>query len=198
MDVMEAIKERRSIRSYKENPVPQELLEQILEAGRLAPSSSNFQSWKFKVVTDKLARGALRGAAMDQKFIEEAPVVIVACLDLEAFGERTRGIVESLKNESDGVTVFGFSELAARCQGPDEERCVIHAYMNVSIAVENMVLEAASLGLGTCWVRAFEPEKVAEILSLPAVFPPAVLLTVGFPNENPPARTRKEMKKILL
>ncbi|OFW56095.1 MAG: hypothetical protein A2W01_10135 [Candidatus Solincola sediminis] len=196
MDIMEAIKQRRSIRSYKDDPVPVGLLDQVLEAGRLAPSSSNVQSWRFKVVTDKAAKGELRKAAMDQSFVEEAPAVIVACLDLDAFRERTRGIVELLKDEDGSVKDCDVAGLFALCDGPDEKRCLIHAFMNVSIAVENMVLTAVSLGLGTCWVRAFEPLKVAHALSLPPECPPAVLLPIGFPNQDPPARPRKEMHEI--
>lgn len=198
MEVMEAIRERRSIRDYEERPLPAEMIEQVLEAGRLAPSSSNVQSWKFKVVTDEAPRSALRKASLNQGFVEQAPVVIVACLDLEPFGERTAGLMESLMRQESRQDLSRISSLFRYCQGEDEERCLLHTAMNISIAVQNMVLAAISLGLGTCWVRAFEPEKVMEILSLPPENPPVVLLPIGFPNEHPKARSRKPMHEILL
>jgi nitroreductase len=79
MDVFEAIKKRRSVRSYLDKPIEKEKLSEILEAARLAPSASNRQEWRFVVVRDKTVRSKLSKAAKDQKFLEEAPVVI-ACL----------------------------------------------------------------------------------------------------------------------
>jgi len=79
MDVMTAIKTRRSIRSYKDREIEEDKLEKVLEAGRLAPSASNRQQWKFIVVRDKDTRQKLAVAARNQKFVGEAPCVIVAC-----------------------------------------------------------------------------------------------------------------------
>ena len=80
MNVFEAIEKRRSIRSYEPTPVPDEKLEKILEAARLAPSASNVQPRHFIVVTDKERRDAL-AAGMFARFLKQAPVVIVACGD---------------------------------------------------------------------------------------------------------------------
>src|SRR5659263_694802 len=90
MDVFEAIEARRSVRKYKKKRVPDELLDKVLEAARIAPSTSNTQSWKFKVVTDPATRKRIRDVAYGQRFVEEAPVVIACCLDFEAFKERGR------------------------------------------------------------------------------------------------------------
>lgn len=79
MDVIEAIRKRRSIRRYQQRPVEEEKLNRILEAGRLAPSAKNLQDWKFIVVRDPERRRRLAEAAKNQQFIAEAPVVIAAC-----------------------------------------------------------------------------------------------------------------------
>ncbi len=79
MNVMEAIKKRGSIRGYKDSEVEEEKLNLVLEAGRLAPSASNRQEWKFIVVKNKDTREKLGIASHHQKFVGEAPVVIVAC-----------------------------------------------------------------------------------------------------------------------
>jgi nitroreductase len=79
MKVMEAIAERRSIRSFSGQPVEEEKLLRVLEAGRLAPSARNMQDWKFVVVKDPGLRQRLAEAARNQKFVGQAPVVIVAC-----------------------------------------------------------------------------------------------------------------------
>jgi nitroreductase len=83
MDVMEAIKLRKSIRSYQDKPVEEEKLRSILEAGRLAPSASNRQEWKYVVVKDKETRQKLARAAGDQSFVAEAPVLIACCAETD-------------------------------------------------------------------------------------------------------------------
>ena len=79
MDIMEAIRSRRSIRAYQDRPVEQDKLNHILEAGRLAPSARNLQDWRFVVVQDKDKRQELSAAARGQAFVVQAPVVIAAC-----------------------------------------------------------------------------------------------------------------------
>jgi len=79
MEVLEAIKTRRSIRRYKSRPVPEEILKEILSAARLAPSGNNAQPWKFIIVTDEELKLKLVQACKNQKFIAEAPIVIVGC-----------------------------------------------------------------------------------------------------------------------
>ncbi|MCX6677158.1 MAG: nitroreductase family protein [Methanothrix sp.] len=79
MDLMQAIRARRSIRNFQERPVEEELLLAVLEAGRLAPSAKNMQDWRFIVVRDSATRRRLAGAARDQQFVAQAPVVIAAC-----------------------------------------------------------------------------------------------------------------------
>ncbi|MCF7907528.1 MAG: nitroreductase family protein [Candidatus Omnitrophica bacterium] len=83
MDVFEAIKTRRSIRSYQQDPIEEEKLQIILEAGRWAPSASNRQEWRFIVVRDKARREALSVAAKNQIFVKEAPVVIACCAETD-------------------------------------------------------------------------------------------------------------------
>ena len=79
MDVMEAIKSRRSVRSWQAKPIESEKLQRVLEAGRLAPSANNRQPWRFIVVTDEAVRRQLVHAANDQAFVGKAPVVLVGC-----------------------------------------------------------------------------------------------------------------------
>lgn len=79
MDVMEAIRTRRSIRAYQDRPIEEEKLVQVIEAGRLAPSARNLQDWKFIIIKDKQKRQRLSEAARGQSFVAEAPVVIAAC-----------------------------------------------------------------------------------------------------------------------
>lgn len=79
MDLMEAIRTRRSIRTYKSTPIPEDALKEVLNAARLAPSADNAQPWKMVVVRDEQTKLKLAAASNGQKFIAQAPVVIVAC-----------------------------------------------------------------------------------------------------------------------
>jgi nitroreductase len=79
MEIIGAIRTRRSIRSYKIRSIEEEKLERVLDAGRLAPSARNLQDWKFIVVKDKEKRQRLSEAAMGQPYVASAPVVIAAC-----------------------------------------------------------------------------------------------------------------------
>jgi nitroreductase len=195
---MEAIRRRRSIRAYLDEPIPAEHINQILEAARIAPSASNVQSWKFRVVTDEATRVLLCQAAFNQKFVEEAPVVVVACIDLEAYGERARKTLELARSGAAGANLSSLLCLVGAEKLEDEVRCISNAVINVSIAVEHMVLTAASLGLGSCWVRAFDPDEVSRLLDLPPECPPLFLLPLGYAGEDPGMRPRKPLEDILL
>jgi len=78
MDIAKAIRDRRSVRSYEKKDVPQDVLEKVLQAARLAPSANNRQPWRFVIVRDHAKRQALAKAAKEQQFVAEAPVVIAA------------------------------------------------------------------------------------------------------------------------
>jgi nitroreductase len=93
MNVMDAIKTRKSVRAYSDRPVEDDKLSVILEAGRLAPSASNRQEWRFVIVREMKIRKKLVQAAGSQKFIGEAPVVIVACAETD---ELVKGNLERI------------------------------------------------------------------------------------------------------
>ncbi len=79
MDVYEAIRARRSVRAYKDKPIPDDVLARVLEAARLAPSACNRQEWRFIVVKDRIKIGELAEAANGQSFVAEAPVYLAFC-----------------------------------------------------------------------------------------------------------------------
>jgi nitroreductase len=79
MSILDTIKERRSVRRYKPDPIPEEVVQRVLDAARLAPSGKNLQPWKFIVVRDESLKQRLVKACVGQAFIAEAPIVIVAC-----------------------------------------------------------------------------------------------------------------------
>jgi nitroreductase len=135
LDVLRAIGERRSIRSFLDKDITESDIRKIVECGALAPSAGNLQPWEFVVVRDPGRRGALAEAAHGQDFIAEAPVVIVV-----------------LANQARSATVYG------------RRGSELYSIQDTAAAIQNMLLAAWDMGLGSCWVGAFDEGAVAEIV----------------------------------
>jgi len=199
LELDEAIEKRRSIRGYTKDPVPKELIKELMEAARKAPSATNRQSWRFLIVQDDDMKNRLQ-EGITQHFVANAPLIIVCCLDRHAF---TRQLIEKRVEELIDANVMS-REVANMLyqrklpQKVEETGIPVSAYLDLGIAVEHIVLKATSLGLGSCWVRMFDQERVSEILSLPLEITPVVLLPVGYPAENPSMRPRISMEEIIL
>ena len=162
MTVMQAIEARRSIRHYTDQPVTDEELLAVLEAGRLAPSARNLQGWHFTAVRDVSLRGALCTACNGQQMVAEAPAALVVWAD----GERMMGCGQSA------------------------------ATIDCSIALSFMLLRATELGLGSCWLGAFDQNAVKELLGLPQEAVVVAVSPLGHPAETPAARPRKDPDEV--
>jgi nitroreductase len=166
--VFEAIKHRRSIRAYTREDVSKEEVEKLLDAARWAPSAGNIQPWEFVIVRDAEVKRKLAVAALNQTLIEEAPVVIIICAD-EAQSSQGYG--------NRGATLYCLQDTAA--------------------ATQNILLAAYALGLGTCWVGAFQEELVKKALSAPINVRPIAIIPVGHGAEKPKAPPRRALKEIV-
>ena len=199
MDVSEAIKKRRSIRKFKPDPIPEEKIRLLLESARLAPSGTNTQPWRFVVIKDNDTKKKLQEAAHNQRHIGRAPVIIVCCADLKAFKEfpeRVDELIESGALPERTREVF-IPYLSKGMDTVTKDVLMVAAAANVAIAVEHIVLQAVEIGLGTCWVRWFEDDKVKEILDIPEHVEVMALLPVGVPDKEPSQRPRLSLDKIV-
>jgi len=174
LEVLDAIKSRRSIRRYKTTPVDDKTVELVLEAARWAPSWANTQCWRFVVVRDTSIKDEL-GTVLSPgnpatEAVRNAPVVIVACAELGKAG-CYRG--EPTTDKGDW---FMF---------------------DVALAMQNLVLAAHSLGLGTVFVGAFDAKKAATILGVPEGFCVVAITPLGYPDHQPGAVPRKELSDII-
>jgi len=184
--VKEAIKKRRSIRKFKQKPVPEELLEELLEAARLAPSASNRQPWRFQVIKDQdLKKRISEEATFEQHHVQEAPVIIICGSELLTF-------VKGHPLAPPGSNYYG----AESENWEDIKHFIPDAQMNTAIAIEHMVLMATALGLGTCWVQRIRFGHLARILGWPRHVVPHVILAVGYPDETPPPVPRLSREEI--
>jgi len=191
--IIDAIKERRSIRKYSSRPVSTEILSEILEAARWAPSAHNAQPWRFIVLIDTSLKQELSEAmanawtadmtedgtpsetsentskASVERFTR-APVLIVACLTMEdmiKYADESRQ-----KSERD------------------------LAVQSLGAAIQNMLLVAHSKNLGACWFCApiFCKDTVRKVLKIPEDAEPQALIALGYPAEKPRAPYRKPLE----
>ena len=156
MDTLESIRTRRSIRKYKDQPVEWDKVVQILEAGKFAPNAGNLSNFKFIVVRNEASRRQLAQAALQQTWMGKAPVHIV---------------------------ISSEPEKSKRFYGVRGER--LYTIQDCAAVAENMLLAAHSLGLGACWVGAFNEETVKRALGFPESFVLHMIITIGYADETP-------------
>jgi nitroreductase len=183
MEVLEAIKTRRSIRKYKTTPVDDRTIETVLEAARWAPSWHNTQCRRFVVARDtdiknKLA-DTLIAVSADRpnraaEAMRQAPVVIIACAE---------------------VGKSGYS--APEPKKPVTDKGEFWYMFDTALAMQNLTLAAHSLGLGTVHTGAFDAKMVAKILGVPEGVCVVSMTPLGYPDEEPPVRPRKELSEIV-
>ena len=203
--VEETIRQRRSIRRYRPDAIPRELVLRMLEAARLAPSASNCQPWRFLIVVDAEEKRRLREMA-GYPFVETAPMVVVCAADLDTYSPhssalRYRELLDSgiLESFADQPPDPKLGARFSRLRELDRAGLVRRAMANTYIAIEHLVLAAASMGIGTCWVGAAdESEEVRALFDLPESIIIVALVAVGYPAEEPRPRPRLEMEDILL
>ncbi len=155
MDLDKCIKERRSVRSYLDKNVEFEKLAKILDSARYAPSSGNIQNVMLIAVRDKKKRADIATASLKQYWMMDAPVHIAVC-----------NKIENIK----------------RFYGSKGE--LVYSSQNCAAAIENMLLTAYSLGLGTCWVGAFDEDAIKRILRIPENIKVEAVITLGYVKEK--------------
>ncbi len=161
MDVLEAIKGRRSIRQFTEEPIGKEALEKLLDAARWAPTAGNQQRWRFVVVTSPPVKELIKKFAPGIFSMPAAFIVI--CVEKEA-----------------GATPWAEATYLADC----------------AIAAQNIMLAAYAMGIGSCVALSYAKIAVQEILNLPENVEPLLVVTLGYPAEDPAPPPRLELNQI--
>jgi len=186
LTVKEAIEKRRSVRKFKSKPIDRELIDDLLEAARLAPSASNRQQWRFQVIIDPdLKKQIFEEATFNQRQVQEAPAVIVCGSELLTF-------VKGHALAPRGSEYYG-----AESENWDDIKAFIpDAQMNTAIAIEHIVLMATALDLGTCWIQSIRFGQLAKILGWPRHVVAHAISAVGYPDEPPPSMPRLSLEEI--
>jgi nitroreductase len=168
MDFFDVVKERHSIRGYRDQPVEQEKLQQILESINRAPSAGNLQAYEVYLVCDVKHKTALVKASYDQEFLAQAPSVLVFCSH------------------------------AARSAGRYGKRGAdLYCVQDATIACTFAMLAATALGLSTVWVGAFDEDAVRRIVGAPQAHRPVAMLPVGYAAEAPRIRSKRSLNELV-
>lgn len=194
MTVMEAIQKRRSARSYLDKPIEDEVLLELLEAARLAPSGGNGQNHVFGVVKDQEIKLALARSAGNQMWIAEAPVVIACCARLE---EDLKGLPES--DFGLRVNELRFTKPFIQHLNAYPDRKAVGAlFVNAAplIPAEHMVLAAAAHGIQGCYIGWLDVWEASRVLNLPGDMVCLFLLPLGYPKREPSKKKRKSLDEI--
>jgi nitroreductase len=175
MDVEQVVYARESIRSFQGRDVPEELVQKLLAYGHAAPSAGNVKAWRFIVTRDgdmkkrltACTYGGNREAGGPQRWIETAPVIITVCADYRPLMARyNRHGLDSL------------------------------LYLDASACIENMILGAVYLGLGSCYISGFRRGELAEVLGLPGHLEAVAMLPVGYPAGEGLKRPRAPQEEV--
>jgi nitroreductase len=165
MDFFECIASRRSVRSYRPDPVEEGKLDRVLEAARLAPTACNNQPFRVIVARTSDRKAELKRIYPKDWFVA-APIVLLVC-----------SVPGSAWSRKDGK---GYADVDA------------------AIAMDHIVLAATALGLGTCWIGAFDPKAAREVLGLEAGWEPVAFTPLGYASDYPEPRPRKALEELVL
>jgi len=168
MEAIEALTTRRSVRAFTWQQVTEEQIDTLLKVAVAAPSAGNCQPWRIVVVQGSEARLGLARAALDQMFVAEAPVVFVVCAVPEDSAWRYGRRGESL-----------------------------YCLQDTGALTENLLVAAHAIGLGGCWVGAFDEAAAARVLNLPSGTRPVALVPIGYPRDRSPKPSRRPMSEVV-
>ncbi len=169
---LELANKRESCRKFDGRPVSREDLLKCVEAARLAPSACNSQPWKFIIVDDPALKTELCRAAFSAPYTaswpEKAGAIVVVISESGSFASKIGNLVRDTR----------------------------YYLIDVGIAVEHFILQAAELGLGTCWMGWFNEKRVKKVLGLPSASRVDIIVPVGYPeNKEPRRKIRKGIEE---
>lgn len=164
MEYEELIRKRYSVRAYLSNPVEDEKLQKVIEAGLIAPTAANQQPFQILVVRTASRQEEL-GQIYTRDWFIQAPLILCVC-----------GIPSRAWRRRDGAS---------------------YLLADAAIVMDHMILEAANLGLGTCWIAAFDVQASRKILGIPDDVEPLFFTPLGYPADHPVDKERKQQRVLV-
>jgi nitroreductase len=168
MKFFEVLKNRHSIRAYKDKEIEEDKIYQILQAANSAPSAGNLQSYEIILIRDKERKKRIARASYNQNFIAQAPIVLIFCANLSRSSVR---------------------------YGERGEK--LYAIQDATIACTYAQLAATALGLASCWIGAFDEREIKEIINAPDYIKPIAILPIGYAAEEPYITSRRKLSDLV-
>ncbi|XOB40547.1 MAG: nitroreductase family protein [Candidatus Nealsonbacteria bacterium] len=168
MELEEVLKNRHSIRKFQKKDIPDNIIKRILGLANLSPSAGNLQARSVVIVKDEKIREKISEATMAQHFVAKAPVVFVICANLEE---------SAIKYGKRGRELYAI-----------QDATIFASYLQLAVTL---------LKLSSCWVGAFNEDKIKKILDLPEQIRPVVIMPTGFADEQAFFTGRKGLDEII-
>jgi len=186
--LIDLIQKRASIRNFSDKNIPDDVIDYIIEAGRMSPSGGNEQPWKFGIITDKNLIKKISKAAYNQTWIQKAQLLIVLCTRIVADHKDGRNI--QMKR---------FPEINEKLMNLDKE---LYSKLNLEehqtkIPGTHMVLAAIEHGIGSTWISYFEVEKVSKLLNIKNGYFPSEIIAFGYPKNKKDMASKKKKSDII-
>ena len=198
----------RSIRRYQNKKIEKEKILKILEAGRRAPSWQNLQPWHFLVIDDDKTKQLMSKIVVTKKIILKAPLVITILGDLNGFNKKqaNKMIKEQVEDKMTVEEIDSYLDQKRSSPLWGSEKILMGRVLEqLSYSASFMIIEAMSLGIGSCIIGGIENcltektqkyDQVKKELNVPDNYDFFTILTLGYPDENPNQRSRKSLDKI--
>lgn len=175
MDTFDAIKNRRSIKSFQNHLMSQDEINRLLEATILSPTSYNIQNWRFVIITKQELKDKLCALSYGQRQVAEASLVIVLCADLKSWEKDPERYWKNIPDEPRNFLVKGIKQ--AYTGNPQLEKD--QAIRSCGIAAQTIMLAAQAMGYDSCPMEGFDYGKVGEFIKLPSDYIVTMMVVVG-------------------
>jgi nitroreductase len=186
--ITQLLGKRFSVRQFADRPIPDDVLRDVLEAGRLSPSGGNEQPWLFGVIRNRERIAHIAEIAHHQLWIAQAPLLIVLCTASVADDRGGRDIQrQRFPAYADAITRMDSGMYQALNQEEHQTK----------IAGTHMALAALEHGIGSCWVSRFDVQRLAQLLNLPAGCLPSEILVMGYPAEQRQPAHKKRLEEVV-
>lgn len=185
--LMDLLNNRCSVRRFSDREISKDIIDSIIEAGRLSPSGGNEQPWKFGIITDKALICSISEIAYNQSWIKSAPLLVVLCT----------AIVEDSRGGRD-IQKYRFPKWSKEIENMDKElySCISMEEHQTKIPGTHMVLQALEYGIHSTWISYFDVAKVSNLLALPERCLPSEIIAFGYSAEEVRLKSKKKAEEL--
>ena len=176
------------MRKFQNKPIPQDIIDYIIEAGRLSPSGGNEQPWMFGLINDKILIDKISDAAYNQKWLNSSPLLIVLCTEIIEDEKGARNIQVSRYPEWENDILEMNKELYSKLNSEEHQTKIPGSYM---------ALAALEHGIMSNWVSLFNVDVVSALLNLQSNYLPSEIIAFGYPDDKLRYRDKKPKEEIV-